>query len=126
MQSTGYRYDGDWVDGAKEGTGKITYPDGSVYEGGMLGDLRAGQGKLTMPDGLSYEGVWAAGQMSGQGRLVQPSGDIYEGTMVANRREGQVVYSISVPEVRDLLLAGRRILAQMSPDTVDLDWEHRR
>src|SRR4051794_26309859 len=42
--------------------------------------------------------------------------------VVSARREGAVVYSISVPEVRDLLLAGRRILARMSAE-VDLDWE---
>ena len=41
--------------------------------------------------------------------------------VVSTRRDGDVVYSVSVPEVRDLLLAGRRILAQMSPG-VDLDW----
>src|SRR3954454_24751249 len=41
--------------------------------------------------------------------------------VVSSRRDGEVVYSISVPEVRDLLLAGRRILARMSPE-VDLDW----
>jgi DNA-binding transcriptional ArsR family regulator len=41
--------------------------------------------------------------------------------VVSTRRDGEVVYSISVPEVRDLLLAGRRILAQLAPD-VDLDW----
>ena len=43
--------------------------------------------------------------------------------VVSTRRDGEVVYSISVPEVRDLLLAGRRILAQMSPDQIDLEWE---
>ena len=31
--------------------------------------------------------------------------------VVSTRRDGEVIYSISVPEVRDLLLAGRRILA---------------
>lgn len=41
--------------------------------------------------------------------------------VVSTRRDGEVVYSISVPEVRDLLLAGRRILAQLAPD-VDLHW----
>jgi DNA-binding transcriptional ArsR family regulator len=41
--------------------------------------------------------------------------------VVSTRRDGEVVYSISVPEVRDLLLAGRRILAELSPD-VDLTW----
>ena len=42
--------------------------------------------------------------------------------VVSERREGEVVYTISVPEVRDLLLAGRRILAQLGPQDVDLDW----
>ena len=41
--------------------------------------------------------------------------------VVSARRDGAVVYSISVPEVRDLLLAGRRILAKLAPD-VDLEW----
>ena len=41
--------------------------------------------------------------------------------VVSSRRDGEVVYSISVPEVRDLLLAGRRILVHLAPE-VDLDW----
>jgi DNA-binding transcriptional ArsR family regulator len=41
--------------------------------------------------------------------------------VVSVRQDGQVVYSISVPEVRDLLLAGRRILAELAPD-IDLEW----
>lgn len=42
--------------------------------------------------------------------------------VVSDRRDGEVIYSISVPEVRDLLLAGRRILAQMGSEKIDLDW----
>jgi ArsR family transcriptional regulator len=34
--------------------------------------------------------------------------------VVSTRRDGEVIYSISVPEVRDLLLAGRRILREMA------------
>ena len=41
--------------------------------------------------------------------------------VVSTRQDGEVVYSISVPAVRDLLLAGRRILAKLAPD-VDLEW----
>jgi DNA-binding transcriptional ArsR family regulator len=41
--------------------------------------------------------------------------------VISSRRNGEVVYSISVPEVRDLLLAGRRILGQMGPDVAP-DW----
>jgi ArsR family transcriptional regulator len=43
--------------------------------------------------------------------------------VVSTRQEGEVVYSISVPEVRDLLLAGRRILGQIAGADVDLEWE---
>ena len=38
--------------------------------------------------------------------------------VVSSRRDGEVVYSISVPEVRDLLLAGRWILRQMAASQV--------
>ena len=41
--------------------------------------------------------------------------------VLSARRDGAVVYSISAPEVRDLLLAGRRILAKLAPD-IDLEW----
>ena len=43
--------------------------------------------------------------------------------VVSSRHDGEVVYSISVPEVRDLLLAGRRILGQMAGGEVDLTWQ---
>jgi DNA-binding transcriptional ArsR family regulator len=41
--------------------------------------------------------------------------------VVSTRRDGEVVYEISAPEVRDLLLASRRILAKLGPE-VDLEW----
>jgi DNA-binding transcriptional ArsR family regulator len=40
--------------------------------------------------------------------------------VVSTRRDGEVIYSISVPEVPDLLVAGRRILAQLAASHVDL------
>jgi DNA-binding transcriptional ArsR family regulator len=41
--------------------------------------------------------------------------------LVAQRREGsEVVYSVSVPEVRDLLMAARSILRQLIVDQDDL------
>lgn len=47
----GYRYEGDWVNGVKQGNAEIAYPDGSVYEGRVANGLRDGQGKLTCPTG---------------------------------------------------------------------------
>src|SRR5688500_2232647 len=61
--------------------------------------------------------------------LSQQLGVLRRTSMVVSRREGsEVVYSVSVPEVRDLLLAARRILsgiiaaqgeleAELSPQT---------
>lgn len=57
----------------------------------------------------------------GSNNLSQQLGVLRRSQMVVStRRGGEVVYSISVPEVRDLLLAGRRILSQMAATQVDL------
>ena len=40
--------------------------------------------------------------------------------VVSHRRDGEVFYSISVPEVRDLLLSARRILARLAESQDEL------
>jgi len=42
--------------------------------------------------------------------------------VVSRRQDGQVIYSLSAPQVRDLLLAARRILTDLV--NVDMDTEH--
>ena len=41
--------------------------------------------------------------------------------VVSHRHGGEVIYSVSVPEVRDLLLAARRILTGLINVEDDLD-----
>ena len=43
--------------------------------------------------------------------------------VVSRRRDGEVVYSISVPEVRDLLLAARKILSGLIAVQGELEHE---
>jgi DNA-binding transcriptional ArsR family regulator len=43
--------------------------------------------------------------------------------VVSYRRDGEVVYSISTPEVRDLLLSARRILQRLAAQQADLEPE---
>jgi DNA-binding transcriptional ArsR family regulator len=43
--------------------------------------------------------------------------------VVSRRRDGEVVYSISVPEVRDLLQAARRIITGLATAQVELESE---
>jgi DNA-binding transcriptional ArsR family regulator len=38
--------------------------------------------------------------------------------VLSTRRDGEVIYSISVPEVRDLLLAGRHIIREMAASQI--------
>ncbi len=43
--------------------------------------------------------------------------------VVSSRRDGEVVYSLRAPEMRDLLLAARRILSGLAAAQVDLEPE---
>ena len=43
--------------------------------------------------------------------------------VVSRRKDGEVVYSISVPEVRDLLLAARRIITSRAASQGDFESE---
>ena len=47
------------------------------------------------------------------------------GLVSARREGGEVVYSVSVPEVKDLLLAGRAILRQVAEEQASLGRELR-
>jgi ArsR family transcriptional regulator len=47
----------------------------------------------------------------------------HTGLVASRRRDGAVVYSISVPEVRDFLLAARRILATLAASQTDFEAE---
>jgi len=43
--------------------------------------------------------------------------------VVSRRKDGEVIYAISVPEVRDLLLAARRIITSLAAAQADLEPE---
>lgn len=43
--------------------------------------------------------------------------------VVSRRQDGEVVYSVSVPEVRDLLLAARRILVGLAASQAEFEAE---
>lgn len=82
-------YEGERVNGAPEGTGKMTYANGNVYEGEWKAGRWEGQGTLTYPDGGVYEGEFQGGQFEGQGKFTWPNGDVYEGGWKDQKQEGQ-------------------------------------
>ena len=55
----GAKYEGDYIDGKKEGKGKLTFADGSYYEGEFKENKRNGYGKRFIKGNtLIYEGEW--------------------------------------------------------------------
>jgi hypothetical protein len=84
----GDTYDGDFVDGVREGIGTLTTADGATYAGDWSRGRRHGQGQATWPDGSSYTGAWERDRRHGQGALRMADGSRHEGTFVGDVIEG--------------------------------------
>lgn len=52
------KYEGDFVNGLKDGTGTAHFINGAVYVGEWSKDKRNGKGKQTDPNGSYYDGEW--------------------------------------------------------------------
>ena len=46
-----YTYTGEWLNGKREGFGKIIFKNGTSYEGDWKNDLREGHGKIVYKSG---------------------------------------------------------------------------
>jgi hypothetical protein len=85
----GALFEGTWEQGKRNGKGTLFYATGHVYEGEFKADQPNGKGKLTMGKKESvYEGDWADGQQHGKGVYVFPNGDTYEGEFQNGRMTG--------------------------------------
>lgn len=61
-------YEGDLVDGKRQGFGRMTYDSGNSYEGDFYQDkFHGGLGSYKWADGSSYEGSWQNGLFDGIG-----------------------------------------------------------
>ncbi len=81
-------YEGQWVNGLRQGKGQQTNADGSVYQGDFRADSQTGQGTLSSAQGDSYTGSFQDGEYHGPGELTYENGDIFRGTFVYGSREG--------------------------------------
>jgi hypothetical protein len=93
-------YEGNFLDGKKNGYGTYKFLDGSVYEGNWVDNVMSGEGTMTYPDGTVYEGNWEDNVSHGKGKLTQPSQGneytlSYNGDFVKNKKSGYggMVYS---------------------------------
>ena len=88
-----YQYTGYFVNGKKQGEGKLEHLlIGSSYEGNFEDDMMSGKGTYDWPDGRSYTGEWLDDKMHGEGRFTWPDDRSYEGSYVHDRKEGYGVF----------------------------------
>lgn len=89
FEGDGSKYDGQIVNGLKNGNGIIFYPNGATYEGGWRDDKFSGMGTFTWPDRSRYVGWHEYGQKNGFGKMFYANGDVYEGYWRYDRRSGK-------------------------------------
>jgi hypothetical protein len=61
FRNDGAKYTGQFVDGLREGFGKMEFRCGSSYEGQFLKDKYHGQGTYKWDDGAKYTGQFVDG-----------------------------------------------------------------
>jgi len=113
-------YEGDCVNGKRNGFGKLIYKDGSIYEGNWLNEKKNGHGKMIYDNGdiyegqfennlekfgimkfydkniyNFYEGEFLNGNIDGVGKMTYSNGDVYEGQWENRLKQGNgiMIYS---------------------------------
>jgi len=89
IYANGMKYEGNFVDGIRNGQGTMIFPDGAKYEGEWKDGAMHGRGIFTWPNGDKHEGEWRNNKANGQGIYTFANGGKYEGNFVDDFRSGQ-------------------------------------
>ena len=87
-------YEGDFLDGKREGRGIYRYFEkGDKYEGQWEDNARHGIGKMVYNNIGEYHGYWENGKRHGEGVFTyQKTGDVYSGWWRFGEKEGHGTY----------------------------------
>lgn len=88
VYNNGNIYEGDFVNGSREGKGTLTSKYGTVYTGQFAEDVPNGKGKAKYENGDAYDGDWVDGNMEGQGTLTFKDGNYYIGAFKNDKQNG--------------------------------------
>ena len=83
-------YSGEWKNNMKNGTGIMTYSDGSVYEGQWRDNCRHGIGCYTTNDGSVFVGEWSGDKKNGAGMIQYNNGSVFEGSWSRNIQDNSI------------------------------------
>ena len=87
-----FKYEGEFKDGLKHGTGRYEWENGDRYEGTFAEDRPNGAGKYQFANGDTYDGEVKAGVIAGRGTYVTKSGDRIEGSFAGGLANGTAIY----------------------------------
>lgn len=68
-------YDGDWVNGIRQGNGVMYWNDGEWYKGGWVKGYKHGKGEIHYPNGNKFVGMFSEGKRDGDGTFYWTDGD---------------------------------------------------
>ncbi len=97
--SDGSYFEGNFVNGVKQGYGKFVVvkdgvPTGEEFSGQYVNDMLNGQGEYVSADGsYSYVGNFVNDVQNGSGKCTYANGDTYIGNFLNNQRHGYGVYT---------------------------------
>jgi hypothetical protein len=122
----GSTYDGEWRENQMSGRGTFAWPDGSRYTGHWKDGKRHGQGLLEAADKFTYDGMWVYNTMEGRGIAEYPGGQKYEGLWANGRREGRgTIYFVNGAvyegRFRDDAVEGQGTMKMIKSATVPKD-----
>ncbi|GHT90584.1 hypothetical protein FACS1894122_01230 [Alphaproteobacteria bacterium] len=86
-------YEGDFVNGKREGIGRIKYINGDFYEGEFVSGKMHGKGMMAYGNGDFYVGDWVNGNEEGIGAMRYTNGDVYVGEWLNAEKDGKGKYT---------------------------------
>ena len=102
-------YDGEFVDGLREGKGVMTMSNGDTYQGEFHKDVYHGYGIFQWSPfydddenyfvGKRYEGEWSDGKKTGRGVFILGDGGVYSGMFLNNFYHGQGMLKLANGDV---------------------------
>jgi hypothetical protein len=90
--SKSFKYEGEFLDGLKQGNGVYVWDNGDRYDGIFAQDRPDGRGKYHFANGDTYEGEVKAGVIVGRGTYATKAGDVFDGSFAGGKPHGVGVY----------------------------------
>ena len=88
------QYNGELKDGKMHGKGVLQFANGIVYEGPFVDGKREGLGRMLYPSGGDNKPTiliaeWKNDRMLNKGKLMFPDGEVFEGAMLDGKMHGK-------------------------------------